>query len=518
LKIGGDFQHSRFSSLFAAFAGGQIAFNGAFSLNPFADFLLGLPVQTQRQVGTNRSRLASNYFGFFIQDDWRVHPNLTLNLGLRYDVNQPPVERDDRWANFFPAERRQIAAGAEADVPRALVKTDYNNFSPRVGFAFRPFGDSKTAIRGGYGIFHSFDLQFTQYQIMGASAFPFTRLELFQAIAVGNPSLSDPFPDRPGITPGALSPNGWEFENPTPYMQNWNLSFGRELLPNLGLEISYVGSKGTHLSSTANINQTIRTPQGSVVPFPGFGRILFQRLSANSSYNALQISVHKRFAQGLAFRSAFTWSKSIDNASFGAPARLPQNPNDLNAERGLSEFDRRRVWNSDFVYEIPFGRNRRFGSNMSSLMDAVFGGWQLNGIIQMYDGRPFTPVASRANTQAGFAARPDRIGSGELENPTIERWFDTADFRVVPAGQFRFGNSGRNILIGPGAVNVDASVFKNFEMPWEEHRLQIRAEFFNLPNRANFGQPDARIDQPTAGVISSAAPGRQIQIGLKYLF
>jgi outer membrane receptor protein involved in Fe transport len=518
LRLGGDFQRSQHFNLFAAFAGGQIAFQGAFTLNPFADFLLGLPVQTQRQVGTNKSYLFGSFYGLFVQDDWKVGRNLTLSLGLRYDVNRPPVEKYDRLANFFPDGRRQLAAGATG-LPRSLLRTDYNNFSPRVGFAYRPFGGTKTAVRGGYGVFHSFDLQFTQYQLLGASAFPFTRLELFQAVAVGNPSLSDPFPaNRPGLTPGALSPNGWDFENPTPYVQNWNLTLARELADGLGVEASYVGSKGTHLSQTANINQTIRTPQGNVVPFPGLGRVLYQNLGADSSYHALQVSVERRFGDGLGFRSSFTLSKSIDDASFGAPARLPQDPRDLRAERGLSEFDRRRVWVSDFIYEIPYGRGRRFGNASRELIDAIFGGWQLNGIVQLYDGRPFTPVASRANAQAGFATRPDRVSSGEVDDPTAERWFDPAAFAAVPAAQFRFGNSGRNILTGPGAVNVDASVFKRFALPWEGQTLQFRAEFFNLPNRANFGQPDARIDQPTAGAISSSGPGRQIQFAFKYLF
>ncbi len=517
IRIGADVQHSMFSSLFAAFAGGQIAFTGSFSGNPFADFLLGLPVQTQRQVGTNLSHLRSTYYGLFIQDDWRVRQHLTLSLGLRYDRNTPPVEKDDRWANFIIPERRQISAGT-AGYPRSMVRSDRGHLAPRVGLAWQPFGRDTTVLRVGYGIFDTFDLQFTQYQIMGATAFPFTRLELYQATAVGNPSLAVPFPNRPAGTPGALSPNGWEFENPTPYVQSWNFTVGQALSHLLTLEISYVGSKGTHLSSTANINQTIRTLTGNVVPFPGFGRILFQRLGANSSYNAMQISLQRLFNNGLGFRGNFTWSKSIDNASFGSPGRLPQNPNDLRAERGLSEFDRRRVWTSDAVYELPIGHDRRFGRDLNGFVEALLGGWQLNGLVQIYDGRPFTPVVSTANTQAGFAARPDLLSSGKVNDPTVTRWFDRTAFAIVPANQFRFGTSGRNILIGPGVVSIDASLFKTFVLPGHEQRLQVRVEVFNVPNHANFGQPDARIDQPTGGAISSAAPGRQVQLAVKYLF
>jgi hypothetical protein len=469
-------------------------------------------------VGTNKSYLFSNYFGVFIQDGWKLLPGLTLNLGVRYDLNRPPVEKYDRWANFIPELGRQVLAGEEG-FGRALVKTDRNNFAPRIGFAYRPFGDAKTVVRGGYGIYYGFDLQFTMYQLLGATAFPFTRLEIYPAIAVGNPSLANPFPaSRPGLSPGANSPNGWDFENPTPYTQNWNLTIGREIANNLGVEASYVGTKGTHQSVTLNINQAIRTPQGSMLPFPGFGRIALQSLGASSSYNALHLSVRKRFSRGLAFRSSFAWSKAIDNASFGSAARQPQDPRDLRAERGLAEFDRRRTWSSDFLYELPFGRGRAFGNDSSHGLDALLGGWQVNAIIHLYDGRPFTPVVSTANQQAGFAVRPDRLAPGELSEPTIEQWFDPAAFVPVPPTEFRFGNSGRNILIGPGAIIFDASVFKEFALPWEAHRLQFRAEFFNVPNRANFGQPDPRIDQPTAGVINSAGPGRQVQFALKYIF
>lgn len=518
LNFGGDFQRSQHFNLFAAFAGGQLIFQGLFTGQPFADFLLGLPVQTERQVGTNKSYLFNNYYGIFLHDNWKLHPRLTLNFGLRYDVIRPPAEKFDRYANFIPATGKTVSV-RDGGYPQELVKTDYNNAAPRIGFAWRPFGGDKTAVRGGYGIFYSFDLQNTMYTFLGANAAPFTRLELFQDTRPGKLTLASPFPaDRPGAAPAALSPSGWDIENPTAYLQQWNLTVARELLTNWGVEASYVGTKGTHLSATLNLNQTLRTAQGNVQPYPGLGRVLYQSLGANSIYHALQLSVNKRFSRGLGLRSGFTWSKAIDNATFGSAARLPQNPRDLQSERARSEFDRRSVWSSDFIYELPIGPGQRFGAGMNRALNALFGGWQINGIVQVYSGRPFTPVVSRANAQAGFATRPDRLGDGSLSNSTVERWFDPTVFVAVPNSEFRFGNSGRNILTGPGAVNLDASIFKYFALPWDGHRLALRAEFFNLPNRANFGQPVASIDQPTAGTISSAGPGRQIQLALKYTF
>jgi hypothetical protein len=518
IRMGGDYQRSQHFNDFAAYAGGLLAFNGALSGNALADLLLGLPAATERQVGTNKSYLFSNYFGFFVQDDWKITPRLTLNLGLRWDVNQPPAEKFDHWSNFIVSAGRSVQAGTPG-YERALMETHYRNFSPRVGFAYRLDSKGATVLRGGYGIFTTFDLQYTLYQLLGATAYPFTRLEVYSATAGHLLNVSDPFPANFTSTPsGANSPNGWDYRNPTPYMQNWNFTLAHSLPHNFGVQAGYVGSKGTHNSITTNINQTIRTPLANIVPYPGLTRVLLQSLSGNSIYNGLQISLQKRWSDGLTFRSNFTWSKAIDNASFGAGSAQPQDPRNLRAERGLADFNRARVWTNDFIYELPFGRHRKFGAAMSKPVDAFLGGWQLNGILRFYDGSPFTPTVAAANAQLGAATRPDRLGAGTLPNPTITRWFDVSAFAVVPANAFRFGNTGRNIINGPGAMVVDGSLFKEFAMPWEGHRLQFRAEFFNLPNRANFGNPATAVDLPTAGIIGSAQAGRQIQFGLKYLF
>jgi hypothetical protein len=374
-------------------------------------------------------------------------------------------------------------------------------------------------LRGGYGIFYSADLQFTLYQLLGASAYPFTQLEIFQSSPSLPLRIAAPFPtDVAGVNPGAASPNGWEFRNPTPYQQQWNLTFGRRLHRSLAVESAYVGSKGTHQSVSLNLNQSIRTPQGAVVPYPGYGRIIWQSLGGNSVYHSLQLSIRRQFGDSLGFRSAFTWSKAIDNASFGSAARQPQNPRDLRSERGLADFHRARVWTADAIFVLPVGRGRRFGSGMPLALDAFAGGWRLNGIVRYYDGLPFTPVVSTANQQAGEAVRPDRLGTGEAAEPTVQRWFQTTDFRPVPGDAFRFGNSGRNILSGPSQLIVDVSLFKEFPLRADAHRLQFRMEVFNAPNRANFGQPNPAVDQPAGGAIGTAQPGRQIQLALKYLF
>jgi len=515
IQIGGDYQRSQHFNHYDAYSNGLFLFNGTFTRNVFADFLIGVPIATERQVGTNTSYLFSNYAGAYVQDDWKVRPSLTLNLGLRWDYNPPPAEKYGHWGNFIPSVGKTVVAGTPG-YAYAVLQTHYRNFSPRVGFAYR-LPDNKTVLRGGYGIFTAFDLQYTQYQLLAATQYPFANLQLFQA-PNGSLSYANPFPTVGGTAPGASTPSGWDYDNPTTYNQQWNFTIARDLGHNLGLEVGYVGTKGTHLSALANIDQPIRSASGTVLPYPSYSRIYFVHLGANSTYNALQISLEKRFSGGLSFRSNFTWSKSIDNASYVAAQTIALDPNNLRGERGLGANNRGRIWSNDFVYKLPFGRGHRIGSGWNRAADLLIGGWQMNGAMRFMDGLPFTPLVAGANQLQGYSPRPDRVGSGVLEHPTVQKWFDTSAFLPVPNTAYRYGNSGRNILIGPGYIGVDGSIFKEFALHKEGHFLQLRGEFFNLLNHANFGQPNPYIDQPTGGVINSAGDARQIQIALRYYF
>jgi Carboxypeptidase regulatory-like domain/TonB dependent receptor-like, beta-barrel len=515
ITTGVEYEHTFRPQLNNGYLNPQIAFNGAYTRNAVADFMLGLPFASERQLGKLKSYILDNYFGAFVQDNWIVKPKLTLNLGLRYDFFQPQYEKYNHWANFFPDLGKVVVAGSPG-YPRSLLKSHHLGFSPRIGFAYRPFEGGKTVIRGGYGIFYGNDLGHTAYTILGLN-YPVAQNELFVATALGQISLADPFPSG-GTIPGAATPSGYSYENSIPYEQQWNLTIGHQFLPNLGIQISYVGTKGTHETAVLDINQGIRSAAGTTRAYPGFSQILMEEPVANSNYNSLQISVLRRFNNGLQFRSNFTWSKALDDASFGSGARQPQNPLDLEAEYGPSEFNRARVWTSDFVYQLPFGRGHRFGASVSRPVDLVLGGWQLNGILQFADGLPFTPSVAGANQFLGQPTRPDRLRSGTVPNPTIDHWYDPTAFVPVPANEFRFGNSGRDILTGPGSVSVDTSIFKEFPMFHEGHRLQFRAEFFNVMNHANFGQPGTAINLPTAGIIGGASAGREIQFALKYLF
>jgi hypothetical protein len=340
IQIGGDYQRSQHFNHYDAFSNGQLAFYGTFTRNVFADFLIGVPLASQRQVGTNTSYLFSNYVGLYVQDDWKVLPSLTVNLGFRWDFNPPPSEKYGHWANFIPSVGKSVVAGT-AGYEASVLKTHYRSISPRVGFAYR-LPDKKTVLRGGYGVFTVFDLQYTMYQLLAATAYPFANIQLFQA-PNGSLSFATPFPTVGGTAPGASTPNGWDYQNPTPYMQQWNFTVGRDFGHNIGLEVSYVGTKGTHLSALANINQPMRTATGNIVPYPAYSRVYFVNLAANSNYNALQISLQKRFSDGLSFRSNFTWSKSIDDASYVGAQFTALDPNNLRGERGLSANNRGRI-------------------------------------------------------------------------------------------------------------------------------------------------------------------------------
>ena len=513
-KFGAEYERSQYFELFGAFTMGQFSFINGFTGNAFGDFLLGLPAQALRQLGTNKAYLLSGAFGAFAQDSWQATPRLTLTYGFRYDRVEPPVEKYDRWANFLPELGRSIYVG-DPDYPRSLMRTENLNFSPRLGFAWQFGAESLTVVRGGYGIFYGNDFQFQVYQALGATAYPFTQLQLIQATAAAPLALSDAFAADSALDLGSLSPNGWSYDNQSPYTQNWNLTVGRQITESTIVEAAYVGSVSTHQSAALNVNQWIRSAQGVTRPYPGLGRVIVFEPGASAAYHALQTTLRRTISNGLSMRAAFTWSKAIDSVSFGSAARQPQNSRDLRAERGRADFDRRAVWTSDVIYDLPIGRTRAF-SSLPNWLNAAVGDWRLSVITQASSGVPFTPTQI-GNSQQGAPTRPDRIAVGEAATPSVDRWFDPSAFSVVPLDAFRYGNSGRNILSAPGYLNFDAAIEKDV-IVGEGRSLQLRGEFFNALNRANFGPPAAAVDQPTAGIISSAASGRQVQLGLKFLF
>jgi hypothetical protein len=495
----------------------------------FADFLLGIPDSTQRQIGAPPDDLNGWQYAFFVQDDWRVRPWLTLNLGLRYELQLPMKESRNLLANFIPEQGQVVTAGTPG-YPEALLETDMNNIGPRIGFAVRPFNNDHTVIRGGGGIYFSLET-FNVARQQLAVTFPFLVREQYSR-QQSNPLLinfSNPFPEQIRMVQGVSTPVGAQLENPTPVFYQYNLTIEREVARDLALEIGYVGSQGRHLGLRYNINANYPTgrltAQGLVINarrYSQFNDIAYQEQSANSSYNALQTSLRRRLRNGLTLLASYTFSRAIDNNSStnNSTTGAQRNPQDIRnfaAERAVSDFHRQHQFSGSFNYELPLGRRRALLSNVKGLADALVGGWQLNGVVTLLSGRPFTP---QYNAPDVTQQRPDLIGDPYTNIPDGLTFNPAAFTRPIPTAQdpTAFGNAGRNILIGPGFRSVDLSLLKNFQLR-EGLRLQFRAETFNAFNHPNFQIPVNFLDDSDVGRVRiTANEGREWQFALKLIF
>ena len=555
LKLGVDIIRSNFIENDVRNVRGDFRFRGR-NVNPsggtssgalsFADFLLGLPDTTSRQIGAEPADTTGTQYAFFAQDNWRVTNWLTLNLGLRYEYQTALSEATGRLANLLingntgtlvcPQEVCNAATGAVTCVSAAsvglsenLVNADKNNFGPRVGFALRPFRDDKTVVRGGAGIYYSLET-FNPIRQQLAVQSPFlNRINYARNTAsLLQLSLANPFPG--GTAEG--TPRGMNPEYQQPEFYQYNLTIERELLKDLVLEVGYVGSQGRHLGLRYNINAPL--PTGTVVNgVPqtfrrfsaqyGTATVQYQDQFGNSSYNALQTSLRRRATNGLTLLMSYTFSKSIDtgsstNNSTTGSQDFPQDIRDiLGTQRGLSDFHRAHQFNGSFNYELPFGRGRGFFSDASGLVQTLIGGWQLNGIVTVLSGRPFTPQYNAADVGA---QRPDIVGDPYANIPE-GLLFNPAAFRrpTATGGEVDlFGNAGRNILIGPNFRTVDLSLLKNVRLR-ENTRLQFRVETFNLFNTPNYQVPVFLLDNSSVGRVSqTATEGREFQFAVKLLF
>jgi len=310
--------------------------------------------------------------------------------------------------------------------------------------------------------------------------------------------------------------------NLTPNVQQWNVTVERQVVAALVLRAAYVGSHGNRLN--LNINENVATPGPGPVaprqPYPSYGVISAWEPRGFSNYDGLQLSAEKRYNAGISFLAAYTWSKSLDegaggNSSTGESRINIQNPDDVRADYGISNFDYRQRLTLSFIYEPPFGHGRRYLSNANRFADAFAGGWQMTSIVTAQSGAPFSVSLASPTANTGTFTRPDRICNGNLPSgqQTIHEWYDVNCFVNPPL--YTFGNTGRNVLIGPGLFTWDLGTDKDFRLN-EKVRLQFRAEFFNVLNRANFGLPSGSIGSASAGTITSVVTSaRQIQFALR---
>jgi outer membrane receptor protein involved in Fe transport len=494
-----------------------------------ASFLLGAPnLIEQDYLLADDVGMRSTEWGLYIGDDWRATDRLTLNLGLRYELDTPFTEVDNLWASFDPNTATVMVAGRNGVSESAGVTTFWKAFAPRFGFAYQL--NERTVVRGGAGLFWNTPGN-------GGAALRLHRHVPFGPIYSFSPGtqfvsrrVSDGFPTIPPMDLSladnpAGSVIGVDPNYQPGYAEQFNLTVERELPWSLLLKGSYVANIGKHLDTTFNLNQAV--PGSGAVnerrPFyavrPALADVTWAVSDGTASYHALQFSAQKRMTHGLSGLLSYTFGHSIDTVGQafggGADGPLPQDPRNRLASQGNSPFDIRHRLTIAWNYVLPFGVGQKW-LNGGGPADYVLGGWQVNGINTIQTGLPFTPTLSATTVNTGTGSRPDRIADGTLANPTVDRWFDTAAF-VTPA-PFTYGNAGRNILYGPGRVNFDFSLFKEFLIK-EGFRLQFRTEVFNLFNTAQFDLPNAAIGAANAGTITSiVGTPRQIQFGLKAVF
>lgn len=521
---------------------GRFDFNGRYTNNTtgaaapahaFADFLLGFPVSTFRATPGAISLFYQTRYSAYAQDDWQVSPRLTLTFGLRYMVQTSWKERDNAQANLdfatgkliipsdtWPPQTQQrlVKAYPITLTSGEVLETDKNNFAPRIGFAFRPFNDSRTVIRGGVGLYYNTLPVFIGFRQAGLTNPPFLLSETFEAAPGLTPSLTlaAPFPGAGAISPNPAI-NAVERNIQNGLSQQWNLTVERELLRNLGMRISYVGNKTSHLpwyNFSVNLPKT-QTPGAlqPVRPYQPWADILLTAGGGDSTMHQLQVEAIQRYSRGLTLQAEYSWNRSLDNVPIvGGPI----NPYDLSADRGNSEQVRRHIFSVAYSYELPFGPGKPI-ANVGGALGKVIGGWQVAGITYLRSGTPFSVTFNA--TQAGwFSGRANLLHDPTLPRSerTITKWFDTSAF-AVPA-PFTYGNSARNLLFGPGDIVIDLSIIKDTKIK-ERVTVQFRTEFFNMPNHPNFGNPAANISVPsTVGAIFGAGDPRQIQFGLKVIF
>jgi hypothetical protein len=529
LKFGGNFQ--RFQSNGTIVGNGRGSFTFSPSTSPssptstyaLADLLLGLPTSTSRSPTSPRIYDRTGVYGGFLQDDWKVSEHFTLNIGLRYEYNVPVFEKYNTLSNFNPSTGRIEIAGQNG-YPSPLWDRNPFDIQPRFGFSWQPFKTSRTVFRGGYGIFYNSPALNNVNSGPQQSNAPFVSAETFNSSFTNVLNLVSPFPT--GVSaPGTLTLSAFNRHYPDAKIQQWNFNIQQELTRSMVLEVSYQGSKGTHLPLIYNINQpppglgTVAQKQ-ALRPYPQFGNITFQDAVGNSNYNGLLTKLQQRLSNGLSFLVSYTYGKSIDNTP-GTPYNVTpsrssaMDPRNLRLERGLSGFDIRHRFVFSPVYELPFGKGKPF-LNSNKYLGWVVGGWEASGILTLQTGRPFTPFVSTDNANVlGNVDRPLRTGNGNDGPKTVQQWINTSAFAVAPAGTF--GNAGRNILIGPGFKTLDFMLSRVFTIT-ERVSLQFRAESFNIANHPNFDLPSQNVNVPGFGSITQAEAPRQNQFGLKLRF
>jgi hypothetical protein len=495
-----------------------------------AAYLLGFPTTGQRNIGNTRAAMFWNGYYPYIQDDIKVNSKLTINLGLRYDYTQWPRAIDGQMGSFdiytgdWVWTDTNPITGEPANRENGLINPDRNNFAPRAGAAYML--NNKTTLRGGYGMFYNTDFIWEAQGTRGN--WPFAIAETLTQLNYTYPTspIKTTFNTYLEVQPNTPVPPGAQHihdrQRKVGYTHQWNFTLQRELVQGMVLEVGYVATKSGKRSLFANTNTAPPGP-GDPNPrrkYPELGTTSIMTDTGRGEYHGLQTKLEKRFSKGLSFTANYTYSKNLNLAGTGfSGSESPQNPDRPEDDWGLSGLHRRHLFSSNWIYELPFGRGRTYGNNMSKVADAFLGGWQVSGIVTMYSGQALTVTVPRdtANIGArGVNQRANNTGqSPDIDNQTRAAWFNTSVFFVPPL--YTFGNSGRGVVIGPGSQNWTLGVYKNFIIA-ERHRVQFRAEAYNAFNHPNWPNPNTNVESANFGKITSVSGSRSLQFGLKYSF
>lgn len=500
-----------------------------------ASFLLGYASAKNRRLFDADPYLEKRpEYSVYVQDDWRVSHKLTLNLGLRWDVYPPWIEEDDLQSNFDVSTGRYVVASSDAvingvQVGRYLQTYSKRDFGPRFGFAYDLAGDGRTVVRGGWGVFWNFtpggtssskaqNPPFLKAQALTPTPSN-TGINLRLSDGLPPPTGGDPSQPAEGATRSIFDP---DFRDG--YAHNFNLNVQRQLGTNYVVEVAYAGSRGRQLMAKVNPNQAppvvgirdsnVNRPFAQIAPAL---RDIGQAASIGYvDYNGLLVKFQRRFANNFSFLNSYTWGKAIDINSDNDGNVSFTNVYDIEGyHRGPADYDVTHTLSSSWIYELPWARDRWYG------------GWQGNGILYLRTGLPFTVTQTQGVLSTGTGNRPNRICDGRLSNPTIDRWFDASCFVPPSDTTGTYGDSGRNILRGPGQFNIDASLIKNTRIG--RFATEIRIEAFNVLNHPQFApRPNSTIGNAAVGTITSMLANsacalcgtteRQIQLGVKVRF
>ena len=565
-KVGGDIRYTQLNRLYDLAFNGQITFSGLDNTagtdsmgnpanipNPLIDFALGIPDGALQFVGDSHRNFRFTSYGIFAQDSFRLRPNLTLNYGLRYELNTVLHEAHGRLSSWWPQKYTTFLDPTDPNIQSNLTALeasgvvtqngvggvydgDHNNFAPRIGLSWDPFGNGQTVLRAGYGVFYE--------TIIG---------NIPGNVMLNPPYLPDYFTPFPFASwPDPFGPSSFpvltitQQNLRTPYAQHFNLGVEHQLPGRMLLGIAYVGTTGTKLPRFVQIDQAYITKEQidnltpdvvtrmellgippqvaqflndnqlygampSIVrtPYFGFAQLFQAQDSVSSNYHSLQAKLDKRFSHGLSFLTSYTWSHSIDGASvfFGSGANattiFPQDNYNLNAERGRSDFDIRHRLSFSFNYDVPVWR---------SLPSVLGKGWELGGILTLQTGQPFSVLTGESLSGTGLGNdRPNLVGDPNRGPHTVQQWFNTSAFALN--APLTFGNAGRNIVTGPGYRDFDFSLIKNTQLG-DKVKAQFRAEFFNIVNHPAFAIPSNILAAPNFGTLFQTPDAAQNNVGL----